>query len=199
MSLAALRRFTEKARRDRCELCGADLGTEHAHLVEPFNRKLFCACSPCAILFESADGRYRRVPQEAQLLPNFQMSDALWDKFEIPIGLAFFLKSTPANKVIAFYPSPAGAVESLLVLDAWHELSVNNIVIEELKPDVEALLVNQVKGAREYFRAPIDECYRLCGVMRMHWRGFSGGTEVWDAVAEFFKELRNQRCCSKHD
>jgi len=200
MNLAALRRFTERTKRDRCELCGADLIAEHEHLVEPLKGKMICACGACAILFDAPAGnRYRRVPRDSEFLTGFQMSDALWDKFEIPIGLAFFLKSTLANKVVAFYPSPAGPVESLLVLDAWQELAATNPVIEAIEPDVEALLINRVKGARQCFRAPIDKCYGLCGLIRMHWRGFSGGTEVWDAVAAFFDELKRTSVVQTHD
>ena len=35
-----------------------------------------------------------------------------------------------------------------------------------MEPDVEALLINRVGPAREYFLAPIDECYRLVGLIR---------------------------------
>ncbi len=57
-------------------------------------------------------------------------------------------------------------------------------------PDVEALLVNRVGDRRDYFIAPIDSCYELVGLLRVHWRGLSGGTEVWERVAGFFDELR---------
>ena len=49
-------------------------------------------------------------------------------------------------------------------------------MLAELEPDVEALLVNRMKGERAYYRAPIDECFKLVGLIRMHWRGLSGGT-----------------------
>ena len=34
----------------------------------------------------------------------------------------------------------------------------------------------------QYYIVPIDECYRLVGLIRMHWRGLSGGTEVWKEI-----------------
>ena len=37
------------------------------------------------------------------------MSDERWAGFDIPIGLAFFMRSTDAGGVVAMYPSPAGA------------------------------------------------------------------------------------------
>lgn len=66
-----------------------------------------------------------------------------------------------------------------------------------MEADVEALLVNRVEYSRgtekaEYFIAPIDECYRLVGVIRAGWRGLSGGTEVWRDVHRFFDGLRRR-------
>ena len=57
--------------------------------------------------------------------------------------------------------------------------------------DIEALLVNRSGQARDYFIAPIDKCYELVGTIRMHWRGLSGGQEVWDRIAEFFRDLKS--------
>jgi len=51
-------------------------------------------------------------------------------------------------------------------------------------------LVNRIGSSAEYFIVPIDECYRLVGLIRMHWRGLSGGTEVWEEIHQFFGHLR---------
>jgi hypothetical protein len=61
-----------------------------------------------------------------------------------------------------------------------------------MEPDTEALLVNRVKGEREYYIAPIDECYKLVGLIRSSWRGLSGGTEVWEEIGKFFAELKEK-------
>ena len=37
---------------------------------------------------------------------------------------------------------------------------------------------------------PIDACYELAGRMRMHWRGFDGGTEARQSIAEFLDGVR---------
>ena len=66
-----------------------------------------------------------------------------------------------------------------------------------MEPDVEALLINRVGPAREYFLAPIDECYRLVGLIRLHWRGLSGGTEVWKEIQGFFAGSEEQ--VQRHD
>jgi hypothetical protein len=108
----------------------------------------------------------------------------------LPINLAFFFNSTPKQKMMAYYPSPAGATESLLPLDAWEALASQNPPLQKLQPDVEALLVNRAGKARNYFIAPIDKCYELVGTIRMHWRGLSGGQEVWDKIESFFSHLK---------
>jgi hypothetical protein len=61
-----------------------------------------------------------------------------------------------------------------------------------MKRDVEALLVNRVRGAREHFLVSMDECYSLVGLIRMNWRGLSGGREVWEKIGQFFEELRER-------
>lgn len=135
---------------------------------------------------------YREIPREVRALPNFKMSDAQWDELMIPISLAFFSYSTTAQKMIALYPGPAGAAESLLSLNAWREITAGNPEVQRIEPDVQALLVNRVGAAREYFLVPIDECYKLVGLIRLHWRGLSGGAAVWGEIGRFFDELRRK-------
>lgn len=159
-------------------------------MVEPMTRQMVCACEPCAILFSGqAVMKYKRVPRRVRALPDFKLSDGQWDSLMIPIQLAFFFQSTPDNRVIALYPSPAGPTESLLPLDSWNEIVLDNPVLQKMEPDVEALLVYRVRGASEYYLVPIDECYKLVGLIRAHWRGLSGGTEVWREIGQFFTEL----------
>ncbi|MDX6692797.1 MAG: hypothetical protein QOF02_400 [Blastocatellia bacterium] len=191
--LAGLRRFVRprSAAVERCELCSAELAAEHQHLVEPASRQLVCACEPCAILFSGQAGtKYKRVPRRIRALPDFQMTDAQWDSLMIPIQLAFFFNSSPAGRVIALYPSPAGPTESLLALDSWNEIVAANPILREMETDVEALLVKRVGGESEYYLAPVDECYKLVGLIRAHWRGLSGGTEVWREVGQFYASLQ---------
>jgi len=37
---------------------------------------------------------------------------------------------------------------------------------------------------------PIDACYRLVGLVKLHWRGFDGGSEAWTAIDAYFAELQ---------
>jgi len=190
--LAALRRFV-RPRTANVEMCSAELAAEHQHLVEPASRQLVCACEACAILFSGQTGaKFKRVPRRIRSLPDFQLTDGQWDSLMIPIQLAFFYNSTPDNRVIALYPSPAGPTESLLALDSWNEIVQDNSILREMEPDVEALLVKRVGGVSEYYLVPIDECYKLVGLIRAHWRGLSGGTEVWREIGQFYTLLKER-------
>ncbi len=194
-AVSVLRRFVRPraSAAERCDLCSAELTPEHQHLFEPPTRQLLCSCEACAILFSGqAETKYRRVPRRVRYLADFRLSDAQWESLLIPIGMAFFFHSSPADKTLALYPSPAGATESLLDLSAWAEVLEENPVLRELEPDVEALLVNRVRGANDYYLAPIDECFKLVGLIRAGWRGLSGGTEVWGEIEGFFAGLKQK-------
>jgi hypothetical protein len=132
------------------------------------------------------------VPRSVRYLSDFQLTDAQWESLMIPINMAFFFHSTAAEKVLSLYPSPAGATESLLDFESWDEILQGNPVLRSMEPDTEALLVNRVRGAAEYYLLPIDECYKLVGLIRTYWHGLSGGTEVWEAIENFFAELKEK-------
>ena len=193
---ATLRRFAmaqSQPVQERCELCSTGLASEHRHLLETANHKIICACDPCALRFSDVvDGRFKLIPRDAHSLPDFQLTDAEWSDLALPIDLAFLVYSTPAKKMMALYPSPAGATESLLPLSAWDSLVAGNPALARMEPDVEALLVNRVRERRLYFIAPIDVCFELVGLMRTHWRGLSGGEEVWREIEAFFNRLEER-------
>ena len=137
-----------------------------------------------------ADKRYRRVPRRLWYLEGFAMTDMQWESLAIPVNMAFLHTTSPDGAVRAYYPSPAGATESMLTLEGWEELVGVNPLLGKMVPDVEALLVNRVSGARDAYLAPIDKCYELVGLIRISWRGLSGGQEVWDRITTFFTDLR---------
>jgi hypothetical protein len=196
---ATLRKFARpRLPVERCELCSAALGHEHPHLLELATRQILCACAACSTLFDGMQGgRYKRVSRRTWMLQDFQISDGQWEDLLIPINMAFFFYSSVHARMIALYPSPAGAVESLLPLDAWSEIVRENPILNKMEPDIEALLVNRVGHAHastpaEYFLAPIDDCYRLVGLIRTHWKGLSGGNDVWLEIGGFFSTLRER-------
>lgn len=192
--LAALRRYAQpRAPEERCDLCNLRLGPGHRHLLELASRRIFCSCDACALRFQGViGGRFKLIPRDARPVPGMLISDAQWEGLSLPINLAFFVFSTPLGKMTALYPSPAGATESLLPLETWSALVAANPALGTMEPDVEALLVNRVGEARHYLIAPIDVCYELAGLIRVHWRGLSGGDLVWRKIGEFFARLETQ-------
>lgn len=196
---AALERAAEvpaSSPQERCELCSSSIGERHEHLLELTTDKLVCSCSACAVLFEqSTAGHYKRVPRNIELLNSLSIDSALWAELSIPVSLAFLRFSSRDGKPRAYYPSPAGPVESLLstsepsaLNQAWGTLG------HSVLPDVEALLVDSRHASARYFRVPVDECFRLVGIFRSQWKGLSGGAEVWKEVDGFFSDLLRRAC-----
>jgi hypothetical protein len=177
---------------ERCELCSEPIPAEHRHLLDLDTQQLMCACRACTILFNrdaAGGGHYRLAPDRRLHIGDFRLADPEWESLHIPVDMAFFFRSTPAERVVAFYPSPMGATESLLPLETWRGIEEANPVLRQMEPDVEALLVNRARGAREYRLVPIDECYALVGLIRTRWRGLTGGKEVWEEIARFLEAL----------
>jgi hypothetical protein len=118
------------------------------------------------------------------------MNDAEWESLLIPIGLAFFVNRSPDARTLAFYPGPAGCTESLLSLDSWRGIAERNSFLKEMDLDTEALLVNRMGSAREHYLVPVDRCFQLVGLIRLHWRGLSGGEDAWREIRQFFAALQ---------
>lgn len=179
---------------EQCDLCARPIGEEHSHLVDLKDRRLMCACRPCYLVFQpkgAAQGRYKTVPERYLWLKDLKLSNSTWDQFQIPIGLAFFFNNSVEKKTMAFYPGPAGAMESLLPLDAWSDLVSMRSELATMESDVEALLLRRERGGPEqYFIVPIDKCYELVGNIKLLWKGFDGGDEARAKIESFFSELQ---------
>ncbi len=93
---------------ERCDLCGRAIAEDHRHLLTWSERRIECACEAC-IALRSGDREYRPVGTRVAWLPDLVLDDERWAAFGIPIGLAFFMRSTISAGVVAMYPSPAGA------------------------------------------------------------------------------------------
>ena len=167
-----------------CELCPLSISDDHRHLLHLDERRIVCVCETCWSL-HSGDPEYRPPGARTVLLEDFVMSDDVWNAFQVPVGLAFLLRSSVSHSVIAMYPSPAGATESELELTAWDALCAANPGLE-LEPDAEALIVNRTARPHQYAIVPTDQCYRLVGMIKARWEGITGGRGVDAAVAEFF-------------
>jgi hypothetical protein len=192
---SALRQFARQATQtteEHCDLCAEPIGHEHRHLLDLSTRGVLCACRACSLLLDSrtaGGGTRRLIPDRYLNLVGFEMADAQWESLRIPVNMAFFHTNTQAKRVMAQYPGPMGATESLLSLETWGELEGRNPILRHMEPDVEALLVNRVRNASAHFLVPIDECYKLVGLIRLSWKGIGGGREVWQEIDQFFSGL----------
>ena len=191
---------------ESCELCSEPVPDDHRHVVDLERRGLLCACRGCALLFEAAgppsagrdaeptgdslQRRYRTVPDRYLRIEPFALSPQAWAGLQIPVGVAFMIFNTQLGRTVAFYPSPGGTTESELPLDSWGDIVAANPPLAQVQPDVEAVLIRTDGDGDACFVVPVDRCYELVGVLRLHWRGFDGGQEVRDHLAEFFANVR---------
>jgi hypothetical protein len=194
-----MRPRTRPAAGEVCEMCGEMVAAEHSHVASLSERRLLCACRACYLLFtqEGAGARrLRAVPERYREATGFAFSQEQWDNLAIPVDLVFFFRQSDGadpqapHRIVACYPSPAGATESELELGSWLEMSAANPVLADVEADVEAVLVRRVR-AQEFscLVVPIDACYHLVGLVRQYWTGFQGGAEVWRRIDEFFATL----------
>lgn len=182
-------------------MCAEPIAGEHQHLVDLENRSLMCSCRGCYLLFtdQHATLRYRAVPDRYLSFPDFRLDRAHWEDLQIPVGLAFLFRNSVQDRIVAFYPSPAGATESELSLESWDRIVSANPRLTQLLPDVEALLISgpisgndRELGELSCHLVPIDACYELVGTMRQTWRGFDGGQEARAAMADFFATVEDR-------
>lgn len=186
-------------KRAGCELCGAELAAAHGHVVDVEVRRLLCTCRPCYLLFThagAAGGRFRSVPERIVKLPAPSWDGGGWERLEIPVGVAFFLRDSARNRTLAFYPSPAGATESGLPLETWAEIVDGNPVLETLEPDTEAVLICRRNDEIEAWIVPVDVCYELVGRIRREWKGFDGGHAAWREIDAFLASRVREGSCA---
>jgi len=199
---------------EACEFCATQIPAEHGHVADLEQSTLMCACRACYLLFTHSGAgqtrqqdeqpgedrrigraRYRSIPDRYRGDPGHPLTPADWDALEIPVGLAFFLHSSASGEQTAFYPSPAGATECRLDLEAWGRITAAHPLLGAAEPDVEAILISRGQADRdviECFLVPIDACYELAGRMRLQWRGFDGGAEARQSIADFLDRVRER-------
>jgi hypothetical protein len=194
---SALQRFARRsveasaAALQKCDLCTEVIRPEHRHLLESTSegRQVACVCQACALLFAqpaASLGRYRLIPQRFLNLVDVAMSDAEWNSLHVPVGLCFITGDQ------VYFPGALGPTAGALDQAMWLELTRRYPILAEIEPDLEALLVNRARGAREYFIVPIDSCFQLVAIVRTHWRGLSGGKDVWAHIDAFVETLRKR-------
>ena len=182
---------------ERCEMCAEDIADEHQHVVNLEGRQLMCVCRGCYLLFTDTEAelRFRAIPDRYLAFGDFALDRRAWEALQIPVGLAFFFHNSTLGRTVAFYPGPAGATESELDLQAWHDIRTADPRVDTIAADTEALLV-RVPDAEtdppQAYLVPIDSCYEFVGRLRMMWRGFDGGQDVRNYIDEFFELLADR-------
>lgn len=181
-----------------CEMCGQEVPEDdHRHVVDLNGRSMLCVCRGCALLFlerGAAQGRYLTVPERYLRIHPFALDPVAWASLQIPVGVVFVVRVTTegaaADTPVAFYPSPGGATESELSMHSWASIVADTPVLADVQPDVEAVLVrtHDIDDPVCYV-VPVDRCYELVGALRLHWRGFDGGQEAHQAMADFFSDI----------
>jgi hypothetical protein len=208
----------QPAQQEHCEFCATVIPFDHSHVADLDGAALMCACRACYLLFTHSGAgmgrqagpgqrRYKAIPDRYLTDRARPLSLAEWDSLQIPVGLAFFLRTSRGGGTTAFYPSPAGVTECQLNLEAWARITADHPLLSAAAADVEAILISRghlgVLGAppetdaadqrgAETFLVPVDACYELAGRMRLLWRGFDGGAEAKQSIAEFLERLRQR-------
>ncbi len=123
----------------------------------------------------SGEAEFRPAGVRTEWLEDFELPDEAWARFGIPIGLAFFMRTGRAGARRRLLPEPGRGDR---VRDRLRRLGPGPRAqpgAERLEPDAEALIVNRIAEPHQYAIAPIDECYRLVGLIKASWEGISGG------------------------
>lgn len=186
-----------------CDMCAEPIPAAHEHVLDLASSELACCCTACALLFDSTVTARRRLPRDSYALPGLLISGHEWAALAIPVGLAFLTRHAgtegtegkeaagpqPDRPLIAAYPSPAGIVTSRLESEIWQQLVGAHPELRQLRPDIESLLINRFVEPHRSFIVPLDHAFRLAGLVRQNWSGFSGGARVKQTVAEFCEQL----------
>jgi hypothetical protein len=168
-------------------MCACAVQAQHRHALDARQGGVMCLCRPCALLFErdkASQGHYRLVPRRRLRLAGL-MPSALG----VPVGLAYFVRH-PGGEVIAHYPSPLGSATFQVDADVWQSQVAACPPLAGLTHEVEALLVNTVRGADERWIVPIDDCFLLIALIGREWTGLSGGSHLWPQIEAFFARLK---------
>ena len=153
------------------------------------------AAAACYLLFTPGRGRwrYRAVP-DRYLSPRRRCRRRSGTTCRSRSAWRSSSATRRSDRVVAFYPSPAGATESRAAArrvgrGAWRP----HPALATLQPDVEALLVRVDREQPvECYLVPIDVCYELVGQLRRLWRGFDGGRGRAPPLDAFFADVRGR-------
>ena len=96
---------------NKTKMCAEPIRDQHQHVVNLESRALLCTCRGCYLLFsgDAARQSYRAVPERYLSFPGFRLGPAQWSAPGIPVGLAFFFRSSAPGRPPAAPPPPPPA------------------------------------------------------------------------------------------
>ena len=192
---AGLRRFLAPAppRPERCELCGEAVPEEPPAPGGHRRGARWRAPAPAARCCSTARRRRAAAGSAASRTATWSTAGRVSTRrpgraLSIPVGMAFFFHNSALDRLVALYPSPAGATESELdPAELAGGLRRHPRWPRCCEPDVEALLV-RARPARNdaCFLVPDRRLLRTGGPDAAALAGLRRRTEARDALAEFF-------------
>lgn len=187
-TFAKLKTFARQAgAAEQCSACGCALPPDHDHAFEVATQKISCLCASCHSALTRNERKYRAIPEGVHRVNDVSWATKTWEHLGLPIHIVFIVRRETTYR--AFFPSPAGQVETQLGTHNWADLSARNPDALTLKPDVEALLLSRLSGQSLCLKVPIDVCFALTGLLRRHWKGMHGGAQVWREISQFLNHL----------
>ena len=141
------------------------------------SRRLVCAARPARCSSAaSKSGLSPRAAATSSSCPTSASPTPQWESLLIPISLAFFFHSTPAERVRGrISQSGRGHRIALGIWKPGRRWSTRTPCWPRCNPTSRPCWSIAWAAQRSYYRVPIDECYKLVGLIRVHWRGLSGG------------------------
>jgi hypothetical protein len=136
-------------------------------LLDPQARRVVCACLACSLLFPPDNtGTYRRIVPCQVPLPDVGLDEARWNALGIPVRLVFVVASAVHRCVFALYPNAGGMTETVVASDAWDAFVRAYPELAQIEPDVQGVLIDGISDPCQCYRASIDVCHRLAGLMQ---------------------------------
>ena len=161
-SLKLLPVISEDTANGLCRFCSSALDSPPNPLFEVATQRVLFACNPCASRFEKrSGGPFKLIPRSTRQIEDFRMPEVPWQTYDLPGNVTFVFYCTAAAKLLSVCKVAAGTVDLTVPREVWKAIIEANPVLEEMRPDVEGLLIIHTGDSREYFIAPIDVCYNL--------------------------------------
>ena len=149
-------RTAEREAQEHCDLCSEPIPPEHRHLLDLETRELRCACrrAACCSTARAPAAGTTPGPRPAAAAGRLRARRRAWEELRIPVDMAFFFHRARGRARRRLLPGADGrdrvaARAARLGGDRGRQPRARG-----MEPDVEALLVNRARGARDSWLVP---------------------------------------------